>query len=186
MPSLTIHASPPTGSAGWLLSTAQAIATDDRIKAWIASTPITDIALVFSREMGGASRAPGWLVNAAARILGRANAVLDVSLKKYAAVRTPDFSEVLARVPVEARPVPVESLACPSLFLIGDGDAAELGRQTEELAGVMRAHGNDVTVRRFTSQEGDAHCRVSNLELAHLIIFDWLDKRFAEARPPRS
>lgn len=175
------------GLSGGGYFTAQAIATDDRIKAWIASTPITDIALVFSREMGGASRAPGWLVNAAARILGRANAVLDVSLKKYAwQFGTPDFSEVLARVPVEARPVPPESLACPSLFLIGDGDAAELGRQTEELAGVMRAHGNDVTVRRFTSQEGDAHCQVSNLELAHLIIFDWLDKRFAEARPPRS
>lgn len=175
------------GLSGGGYFTAQAVATDDRIRAWIASTPITDIALVFSREMGGASSAPGWFVNTAARLRGRANAVVDVSLKKYAwQFGTPDFAEVLARVPVEAPRVSMESLTCPSLFLVGDGDAAELGRQTEELARVMEAHGHDVTLRHFTKEEGDAHCQVNNLKLAHLVIFDWLDRRFAENSPPKA
>ncbi len=170
------------GLSGGGYFTAQAVAADPRITAWIASTPITDIALVFSREMGSM---PGRFINIAARVARRANAVLDVSLKKYAwQFGTSDFAEVLARVPVEAAPVLPESLTCPSLFLLGDGDAGELHRQTEELADVMRSGGHDVTVRRFTREEGDAHCQVTNLRLAHLVVFDWLDQHFNAACPP--
>lgn len=169
------------GLSGGGYFTAQAVSGDPRIKAWIASTPITDVGLVFSREMGGVSRAPGWLVNIGTKILGRTNAILDLSLKKYAwQFGITDFAEVLARVPVEARAVDAESITCPSLFLLGGGEAEELVRQTEELAAVMQQSGRKVTVRRFEREEGDAHCQITNLKLAHLVIFDWLDQQLAD------
>jgi cephalosporin-C deacetylase-like acetyl esterase len=42
--------------------TAQAAATDPRIGAWIASTPITDVAEVFRKEMGATFKVQGWLL----------------------------------------------------------------------------------------------------------------------------
>jgi pimeloyl-ACP methyl ester carboxylesterase len=167
------------GLSGGGYFTAQAVSADPRIQAWIASTPIFDVGLVFSREMRGVGRAPGWLVKLGAKVLGRTNAVVDVALKKYAwQFGVVDFAEVLARVSAEAPIVDPETIVCPSLFLVGDGDADELRRQTNQLADVMRTHGRDVTVRRFSREEGDAHCQVTNLELAHLVVFDWLDRRF--------
>lgn len=165
------------GLSGGGYFTAQAASTDPRITAWIASTPITDMALLFRREMSGAVRAPGWLVNTVAKTLGRANAILDISLKKYAwQFGTADFAEAIARVQAEAPVVNAEMITCPSLFLLGDGEAAELRRQTEALAATMRQEGRNVAVRHFRRAEGDAHCQVANLELAHLVVFDWLDR----------
>ncbi len=167
------------GLSGGGYFTAQAVCADPRITAWIASTPITSMALLFRREMGAAFRAPGWLLNTLTKALGRANAILDISLKKYAwQFGTSDFAEAIARVQTEAPIVPPETITCPSLFLMGDGEATELRRQTEELTTVMQRGGHDVTIRRFTREEGDAHCQVTNLELAHLVVFDWLDHLF--------
>lgn len=169
------------GVSGGGYFTAQAVSGNPRIKAWIASTPITDVGLVFSREMRGVSRAPGWMVNIGAKMLGRTNAILDLSLKKYAwQFGSTDFAEVLARVPVEAPAVEGESITCPSLFLLGAGEADELVRQTEELAAAMQQSERKVTVRRFESEEGDAHCQITNLKLAHLVIFDWLNQQLVD------
>ena len=122
-------------------------------------------------------RAPGWLLNALTKLVGRANAILDISLRKYAwQFGTADFAEVVARVQAEAPPVRPEAIARPSLFLLGDGEATELRRQTEELAAVMQRRGYDVTIRRFAREEGDAHCQVTNLALAHMVVFDWLQR----------
>lgn len=170
------------GLSGGGYFAAQAVAADPRIAVWVASTPITDIALLFQREMGTVLRTPGWLLSVAAKFLGRANAILDVSLKKYAwQFGTSDFAEAVKRVQTEAPGVRTGAITCPSLFLLGDGEAAELRRQTETLASEMRQEGHDVTVRRFRHEEGDAHCQVSNLKLAHLVIFDWLDDHFRVA-----
>ena len=36
-----------------------------------------------------------------------------------------------------------------------------------------------MTLREFTAAEGaDGHSQVNNLRLAHLVIFDWLDRVF--------
>ena len=175
------------GLSGGGYFTAQAVAADPRIVAWVASTPITDMALLFQREMGAMLRAPGWLLNTLTRLVGRANAILDISLRKYAwQFGTSDFAEVVARVQTEAPPVLPEAITRPSLFLLGDGEATELRRQTEELTADMQRRGVDVTIRRFSHEEGDAHCQVTNLELAHLVVFDWLDRQFVDSpsRPP--
>jgi hypothetical protein len=43
----------------------------------------------------------------------------------------------------------------------------------------FRQRGVEVTLREFTAAEGaDGHCQVNNLRLAHLVIFDWLDRVF--------
>ena len=43
----------------------------------------------------------------------------------------------------------------------------------------FRQRGVDVTLREFTAAEGaDGHSQVNNLRLAHLVIFDWLDRVF--------
>ena len=167
------------GLSGGGYFTAQAVAADPRIVVWVASTPITNMALLFEREMGAMVRAPGWLLNTLTRLVGRANAILDISLRKYAwQFGTSDFAEVVARVQAEAPPVLPEAITRPSLFLLGDGEATELRRQTEELTADMQRRGVDVTIRRFSHEEGDAHCQVTNLELAHLVVFDWLDHQF--------
>ncbi|KAE8128369.1 alpha/beta hydrolase family protein [Bifidobacterium tibiigranuli] len=167
------------GLSGGGYFTAQAASTDSRVAAWIASTPITDIGKVFSSEMGGVQKAPGWLTNMAAAIIGRTNSALQVSLEKYAwQFGTKDFAEVLARAPREAPIVDASSITCPSLFMFGAGEAKELARQTQALAAAMKARHQDVTVRKFEHAEGDAHCQVTNLKLAHQVIFDWLDRRF--------
>lgn len=180
---LTEHASAPDerialyGLSGGGYFTAQAAATDDRVRAWIASTPITDIGSVFERELGAASSAPGWLLDFAVRALGRVNEVLAVTSRKYAwQFGTADFTEAASRVRAEATAVDPSTVVCPALFLLGEGEAPELKRQTRSAASTLRAAGRDVTVETFTRADGDAHCQVTNLRLAHLILFDWLDR----------
>lgn len=65
--------------------------------------------------------------------------------------------------------------------MFGAGEAKELARQTQALAAAMKTEHQDVTVREFEHAEGDAHCQVTNLKLAHQVIFDWLDRRFRSA-----
>ncbi|QWW20385.1 hypothetical protein I6B53_04710 [Schaalia sp. 19OD2882] len=40
----------------------------------------------------------------------------------------------------------------------------------------MRRAGRRADVPRFTRQEGDAHCQVSNLPLAQAVVLDRLDE----------
>jgi alpha-beta hydrolase superfamily lysophospholipase/uncharacterized protein YukE len=168
------------GVSGGGYFTAQAAAVDPRICAWVASTPITDIGLLFERELGAALRAPSWLVNLVTKVAGSVNKSADLSLKKYAwQFGTSDFTEAVGRVRAEALRVPAESITCPALFLVGDSEAAELKRQTAELHDALARLGRDVTIHHFSVQDGaDAHCQVNNLRLAHLVVFDWLDRVF--------
>jgi alpha-beta hydrolase superfamily lysophospholipase len=184
---LEAHAAAPSdqcavyGVSGGGYFTAQAVASDPRIGAWVASTPITDIGLLFEREIGAALRAPSWLLQLATRITSSVSKNADISLRKYAwQFGTTDFKEAFQRVRAEALRVSPDSITCPALFLVGDGEAAELKRQTTELHDELARLGRDVTVRQFKVYDGaDAHCQLNNLRLAHLVVFDWLDKVFA-------
>lgn len=72
------------GVSGGGYFTAQGVAADARIKAWIASTPIFDIAEVFRREFGSALKTPGWLLNTLLRLAGSWNESAKINLEKYA------------------------------------------------------------------------------------------------------
>ena len=170
------------GVSGGGYFTAQAAAKDARISAWIASTPIFDVAELFRREFGAALKAPGWLMNLALKLAGNINEAADINLKKYAwQFGTSDFRSAINEVFEQAKVVDHQAITCPSLFLMGEGEGAELRRQTRYLHDEFIRRGLDTTLHEFDSQSGaDAHCQLNNLRLAHSVVFDWLDSRLVD------
>lgn len=66
---------------------------------------------------------------------------------------------------------------------MGDGEAAELRRQTKVLYDDLTKRGSKVNMYEFDAKSGaDAHCQLNNLRLAHGIVFDWLDTEFSGTR----
>jgi hypothetical protein len=168
------------GVSGGGFISAQSVARDERIKAWIASTPLIDLVRVFRAGFGNAAKAPGPLTRTLIRLAGTFNESAQINLDKYAwQFGVADFKAVMDGVLEQARPVDYTSINCPSLFLVGEGEERELKRQTSEVHDDLRRRGVDVTLRETLAAEGaDAHCQVNNLRLAHLVIFDWLDRAF--------
>ena len=173
------------GVSGGGFFTAQAATSDRRIGAWIASTPITDLAQIFRKEFGAALKAPGWLLRLALGVAGAVNESAALNLKKYAwQFGTPDFKSAVEQVFVQARPVDPARIFCPCLFLVGESEADELKRQASTLADELKGRGLDATLRTFLPEEGgDVHCQLNNLRLAHTVVFDWLD-RVVSPPPP--
>jgi hypothetical protein len=163
------------GVSGGGYFSAQGVAADRRINAWIASTPIFDIAETFQREMGNALKTPGWLLNTLLRLAGSVNESAEINLKKYAwQFGTSDFKTAIDGVMEQAKPVDCSGITCPSLFLVSEGEGPELKRQTRVLFDDFSRRGVNVTLREFTAAEGaDGHCELNNLRLVHLVIFDW-------------
>jgi pimeloyl-ACP methyl ester carboxylesterase len=168
------------GVSGGGYFSAQGVAADQRINAWIASTPIFDIAETFQREMGNALKTPGWLLNMFIRLAGSINQSAEVNLNKYAwQFGTTDFKTAIEGVMVQAKVVDCSGITCPSLFLVSEGEGPELKRQTRILFDDFSRRGVNVTLREFTAAEGaDGHCELNNLRLVHLVIFNWLDNIF--------
>ena len=174
------------GVSGGGYFTARAVASDQRIKAWIASTPIYDMAELFRVEFGSALRAPAWISNMVGYLVGHLNANLAINLKKYAwQFGTSDFAKAAKAVVIQAPVVDVETIRLPSLFLVGESESDELKRQAREIYRVLVSYGVDVELREFTGADGaDAHCQVNNLRLAHVTVFDWLDRVFDRGPAP--
>lgn len=168
------------GVSGGGYFTMQAVASDPRIKAWIAGTPIFDMAETFRREFGGMGKTPGWLLNLFLQISGSVNESAQINLDKYAwQFGTSDIQSATKGVLEQARIVDYSMINVPSLFLVTEGEGAELKRQTDVVYENMCQRGVDVTLRKFTALEGaDAHSVLNNMRLAHLVIFDWLDRVF--------
>lgn len=168
------------GVSGGGYFTAQAVAAEKRIKVWIAATPIYDIGLVFQREIGFAMRMPGWAVNLAMRLASSINESAAINLDKYAwQFGMMDFKSATEAVLRQAKVVDYTSIECPSLILVGEGEGGELQRQAQVVAQNLAERNVPVTLRYFTAEEGaDGHCQLNNLRLAHLVIFDWLDRIF--------
>lgn len=168
------------GVSGGGYFTIQAVAAEPRIKAWIAATPIYDMGLVFKREVGAAMQAPGWAVNAAMRLSGSVNESAAINLDKYAwQFGMSDFKAATDAVLTQAKVIDYTRIQCPSLILVSEGEAAELQRQAQVVAQNLAERGIPVMLRHFTAEEGaDGHCQLNNLRLAHLVIFDWLDRIF--------
>lgn len=168
------------GVSGGGYFSCQAVATDPRIDAWIAATPIHDVAELFRQEFGAALRAPGPLTRLLLALAGRVNEAAEVNLRRYAwQFGTTDFVGAVREVLAQARPVDLDRIGCPALFLVGEGEGRELHRQLAEAEANLTARGVPVTVCRFAAADGaDAHCQVNNLRLAHAVIFDWLGEQF--------
>jgi len=183
------------GVSGGGYFSAQCAASDRRVSAWIAATPIFDIIEVFRKEMGAFYEAPAWLARGISRLAGAVNRAADVSLAKYAwQFRTADMRAAMDGLEAQARAagpqagsVDWRSVACPCLFLVSEGEGPELIRQTDVAHRGLRELGVDVTRLDFGAAEGaDSHCQLGNLRLVQTLLFDWLDDRFGlPARDPR-
>ncbi len=175
------------GVSGGGYFSAQLAAADTRVSAWVAATPIYDMSLVFRKEFGAAMHAPGWLLGAALKAAGRLNRVAEVNLGKYAwQFGTADFKAAFDGAIRDAVAVDLDRITCPSLFLVSEGEGAELKRQAEAARDSLVARGVDVRLLEFTAAEGaDAHCELNNLRLAHTRVFDWLDSLFSMEQADR-
>lgn len=168
------------GVSGGGYFTAQAVEQDSRIHAWIASTPIYDIAELFRQEFGSSLKAPGWLMNMVLKLAGNLNESADLHLKTYAwQFGTSDFKSAIDEVFRRARTVDYRKIQCPCLLLMGEGEGAELQRQTKVVYEALRSRSPHTELHVFDAESGaDAHCQVNNLRLAHNVVFDWLDNLF--------
>jgi pimeloyl-ACP methyl ester carboxylesterase len=168
------------GVSGGGYFTAQCAADDPRVKAWVAASPMDDVAEVFRREFGAVLKAPGWLVGLLTRLAGNVNRSAQINLAKYAwQFGTADFKSAMDGVLEQAVSVDCRHVACPCLFLISEGEGAELKRQARAITEQLTRRGVRTTLREFTVAEGaDGHCQLNNLRLAHLVVFDWLDSVF--------
>ncbi|MGT2711415.1 alpha/beta hydrolase family protein [Streptococcus oriscaviae] len=168
------------GFSGGGYFTAQGVEKDKRIKAWIASTAIYDVAAVFRTSFSATLKVPNKLLNWVSQLMMTVNQVAEVNLKKYAwQFGQKDFLTSVSKVLELAQPVDYHQIAIPSLFLVGAGESPELIRQTKVIYEDLRKRGIEASLREFSSASGaDAHCQVNHFRLMHHVVFDWLDQVF--------
>lgn len=172
----------PVALVGWSgggLFTAKYVEAHGRdVFAWVASTPIEDMALLFERAMPQLLRGrlgsgwARWLMSLA----GRFSPVLDASLKKYDAQFGPGgIASAVERFRALGK-VDLERLDVPLLALVGTSEAAEGRAQARRVFDAVSARQPASRWVEFPADSGaDAHCQVSNLPLAFDYIFDWFD-----------
>jgi len=127
---LETNAAVPTGEltiygvsgGGWI--SAQAVAADPGIKAWVAATPIVDIAKMFLRDMGAVLRAPRWALTSYLRLSQRFNTASQINLNKYASpFGTENIVTGIGEIIDTVRPIDLTGGDLPSLFLVSEGRA---------------------------------------------------------------
>ena len=168
------------GFSGGGYFTAQAAEQDKRIKAWIASTPIYDVAQVFRVSFSAVLKTPQTVLKWGSKLVTSVNKVAEVNLKKYAwQFGQADFTSSVSEVLKQAQTVDYHKISIPSLFLAGAGDSPELLRQTDVIVEDFRKRGVPATVRKFESASGaDAHCQVNHFRLMNYVVFEWLNHLF--------
>ena len=167
------------GLSGGGYFTAQAVERDARITAWIASTPIYDMAELFRREMGVALKTPGWIMKSLVNITGHMNESMQIGYNKYAwQFGTTDFKAAINKVLEQAVIVDYSKIGCPALFFVGASEGSELRRQAQFLCDKLSAT-HEVALKEFDMESGaDAHSQINNMRLAQAVVFDWLDTTF--------
>jgi hypothetical protein len=164
------------GGGGYFVT--RAAASDRRLKACAASTPIIDVSKVLSAEIPAAvQHTPMFMGALLQKMAANVSPAARVSIDKYLwQFGVPDIATGLA-IARSWRVDPAQ-IACPVLCLAGESDPPECVRQAREL--YEKASSPIKDLRIFTEHEGaDAHCQVNNLPLLHQVVFDWLDDVFA-------
>lgn len=152
----------------------RAAASEKRIRAVVANTPILDMGRVLDAEIPPALlRAPKGIARLMIRLTGSFNAAGEANLQKY--FWQAGVSDPLAAMELGHRAkVDPARIECPILCTAGEGESAELQRQTRECYDRVRSVRKDIRI--FSAAEGaDAHCQVNNLPLWNQVLYDWLD-----------
>jgi pimeloyl-ACP methyl ester carboxylesterase len=155
----------------------RAAAYENRIRAVIANTPILDMGRVLDAEIPPAMlRAPKGLASLLIRFTGSLNPAGEANLRKniWQAGMTDPLAAMELGHQAKVDPAQIE---CPILCVAGEGESAELQRQTRECYNRVRSMRKDIRI--FTAAEGaDAHDQVNNLPLWNQVLYDWLDEIF--------
>lgn len=166
------------GISGGGYAVTRAAATEERIRAVVAATPIHDIyrliieaipKFLLDESHSGVSR---WLLE----ISGRFNKAGKNNMDKFAWQSGKGSLLEAVRV-TEGEPVDVGAIRCPMLCLAAEGDPPEALEQTRYVFDHLAHPGK--TLRILTAEEGaEAHTHVNNFPLLHQVVFDWLDETF--------
>lgn len=165
------------GWSGGGLFTAKYIETYGGVDAWVASTPIRDMARVFEQAMPALlrRRPGGWWQHLVMRGALAFDPVRAATLAKYEYQFGPGGIAAAVDQLRDLGPVDLTRLDAPLLALVADSEAAELRRQADEVVrAVVRRHPNSRLVTFPPATGADAHCQVTNLPLATAHILDWL------------
>lgn len=151
---------------------------EDRIRAWIASTPVYDMQHFLTEAMPGVLRGdPSSLL---ARILLRvasSNKVVSAALRKYDWQFGPGGVPHVVNTFAELGRTDLNKLNSPVLGLVGASEDAEALRQATTVVEAVRRRHPESELHVFDPGSGaDSHCQIGNLPLAMATIFDWLDR----------
>jgi pimeloyl-ACP methyl ester carboxylesterase len=164
------------GISGGGYAVTRAAATEERIRAAVAATPIHDIyrliigaipKFLLDESHSGVSR---WLLE----ISGRFNKAGNNNMDKFAWQSGKGSLLEAVRV-TEGEPVDVGAIQCSMLCLAAEGDPPEALGQTKFVFDHLE-HPKKA-MRVLTAEEGaEAHTHVNNFPLLHQVVFDWLDE----------
>jgi len=149
-----------------------------RLDALVASTPVTDIALLLQRGMPKiiARRPHGLLSRTATLLAGQMSKAVRRALAKYQWQFGTDWIGEIIPLAAEAGIVAMANLDLPLLALVGVNEPPEADRQAREAFAEISARQPASRMITFESWTGaDAHCQVNNLRLAQDAIIGWLE-----------
>ncbi|NDJ34131.1 MAG: prolyl oligopeptidase family serine peptidase [Chloroflexi bacterium] len=165
-------------SGGGYMATCVA-ASETRVKAVAASTPIYDLHEVFEAEWPPLLRSlPGFFTDAMVKVAARTNPITRIVMQKLMWSAGADsvssyMTEMKAAVVDPAR------ISLPMLCMASANDPEACIRQTHELYEKLpNPHKKKVIFEPSTG--ADAHCQVNNPELAYATLFDWFDGVLAQ------
>ncbi len=159
----------------------RAAAHDDRIKALVANSPITDLrAYVVGFTGTDTARNPPPIKleeidNIPDQQLPPGMKLsLKMSLRRFGVDSIQAWLERLREFQIGDA---LRNIRCPSLALVGE---AEGSVSMDLFESFSRSVSGPVTRRIFTQAEGaDSHCQLANLPLSNAVIYDWLDEALA-------
>jgi pimeloyl-ACP methyl ester carboxylesterase len=166
------------GWSGGGLFSAKYVELFGGVDAWIASTPIEDMARLFEEAMPALLRRnpAGSFQQAVLSLAGRFNPVLDASLRKYDWQFGPGGIANAVERFREVGKVDLDRLDTPLLALVGTSEAAEGRRQARRIyEAVLPRQPRSALVEFPPASGADAHCQVNNLPLAFDHLFGWLE-----------
>jgi len=159
----------------------RAAAHDDRIKALVANSPITDLRAYVVGFTGTdtARNPPPIKLEEIGNIPDQQlppgmKLSLKMSLRRFGVDSIQAWLERLREFQIGDA---LRNIRCPSLALVGE---AEGSVSMDLFESFSRSVTGPVTRRIFTQAEGaDSHCQLANLPLSNAVIYDWLDETLA-------
>lgn len=145
----------------------------------MASTPVTDIALLLQRGMPAvlARRRDSALARVATRLAGRLSPVTEAAVAKYRWQFGIDWIGQILPLAAGAGVVNTRCVDVPLLAIVGESEPFEAARQALDLYEQVAVRQPASRLVRFEKWTGaDAHCQVNNLRLAQDTIMSWLSE----------